>query len=273
MSRRCIAAVLLCVVTTALAGSTSRVLYYHKNSNHSSSKLAGKLLARMGAEQGAFVLEECDDARKWSDDYFAPYAAIVLFAAGDPGLTEANRQALIGFVRRGKGFVGVHSASQFCRGKEWDDYHQLLAAVYAGGLGQGHVRVTTEDRVHPATRHLEPSFGVMDDCYRFRWSRARTHVLLSVDIRCLPERRRHVQGKEADVPVSWCHQFGKGRAFYTTLGHGEKLWNDEWFQLHVFQAIRWAAGDAPARVRLGTDYRIREVRRQDADRFRVALRR
>jgi type 1 glutamine amidotransferase len=253
-----------------MAGEPTRVVYYDVGSNHGSSTLAGKLLAKLGQKRGAFVLEECDDARKWSDEYLGPYAAIVLFAAGDPGLTEANKRALIGFVRRGKGFVGVHSASQFCRGKDWEEYYQLLGAVYTGGLGQGQIRVTTEDRMHPATRHLEPSFSVTDDCYRFRWSRERTHVLLSLDIRCLPERRRYVDGKEADMPVSWCHPFGKGRVFYTTLGHGEKLWNDEWFQLHVFQAIRWAVGDVPAKVRLGTDYRIREVRRQDAPRIHLA---
>jgi len=266
--------ILMIATGTARAGEPKRVLYYDQDSSHPSSKFAGTLLTKMGAEQGAFVLEACDDARKWSDDYFAPYAAIIMFAAGNPELTDANKSALLNFVRRGNGFVGIHSTSQFCRKERWRDFEQMLGAVHAGGLGLGMARVTTEDRAHPATRHLEPWFALSDDYYRFtNWSRARTHVLLSVDVRSLPQGKRHIKGVEADHPVSWCHRYDKGRVFYTTLGHGETLWKDKRFQQHVFHAVRWAAGAAPARVLLGTDYRIREVRRPAADPIRLVLNR
>jgi len=248
----------------AQAGEPARVLYYHVGSSHESSKLAGELLAKLGKKESSFTLEECDDFHKWSDAYFKPYAAIVFFSAASPELTDAHKQALLGFVRRGGGFVGVHSASQFCRGGKWPEYNELLRATFVGSLGVQSPRVTTEDRRHPATRHLEPWFALADDYYRFtNWSRKRTHVLLSLDVRSLPDGKRFVGGVEADHGVSWCHRYGEGRVFYTTLGHGERLWRDERFLQHVFNATRWAAGVASGKAPLGTDYRIHHVRRSE----------
>ena len=123
----------------------------------------------------------------------------------------------------------------------------MLGATHAGSLGVGTVRMTTEDRTHPATRHLDPSFSMSDDIYRFtNWSRKRTHVLLSVDVRSLPERRRHVDGKEADTPISWCHAYGKGRVFYTAIGHRtEHYWNPTLLQFYL-DGVQFATGDLKA---------------------------
>ena len=51
--------------------------------------------------------------------------------------------------------------------------------------------------------------------------------------------------KDADYAVSWCQQVGKGRSFYTSLGHRKDVWKDPKFQEHVLAGVKWALGMAP----------------------------
>jgi putative membrane-bound dehydrogenase-like protein len=43
-------------------------------------------------------------------------------------------------------------------------------------------------------------------------------------------------------PYTWVRRQGKGRVFYTALGHDEKTWRTAGFQRLIEQGIRWAAG-------------------------------
>jgi len=46
-----------------------------------------------------------------------------------------------------------------------------------------------------------------------------------------------------DYPQSWTVQAGRGRTFYTTLGHRDDIWTtDPVFRAHVTGGIRWALG-------------------------------
>jgi len=64
---------------------------------------------------------------------------------------------------------------------------------------------------------------------------ARVHELLVLD--------RHPNTREpGHFPISWCRDFGKGRVFYTALGHNEHVWLMPAFQSHVLGGIEWALG-------------------------------
>jgi type 1 glutamine amidotransferase len=64
-------------------------------------------------------------------------------------------------------------------------------------------------------------------------------------------------GSPGDYPISWCKQYGKGRVFYTSLGHREDVWDpdtpadfkrknprevSEAYQKHILGGIKWALG-------------------------------
>ena len=246
----------------AAAGATRRILYFTQNvgGGHATVPVGLKVLRELGARSGAFAVDECADCRKWSDAYFAPYAAMASFGSGELPLTDANKRAFLDFVRGGKGFVGIHSAIRVCQRRRWPEYEQMLGGALLNSLWQQRVRVTVEDRIHPATRHLGAWFHVQDEIYQFtRWDREKTHVLLSVDTRSVNLFDRNVRRKDRDFAVAWCHPYGKGRVLYTTLGHGHAVWRDPLFHGFLLGAVRWAMGDLPAKARLGTDGRIWEV--------------
>lgn len=42
------------------------------------------------------------------------------------------------------------------------------------------------------------------------------------------------------VPVSWIRDYGRGRVFYTNLGHNDATWGDAAFQKHFTEGTAWA---------------------------------
>ena len=42
-----------------------------------------------------------------------------------------------------------------------------------------------------------------------------------------------------DHPVAWCKQIGKGKTFYTSMGHDESVWKDGNFVQLIENAINW----------------------------------
>jgi len=246
-----------------------RVLYFSQTvgGRHATIDVGRDVLRKLGEEAGAFTLDECTDCRKWSADYLAPYAAIVSFGGGTLPLSEANRAALLGTIRGGRGFVGIHSAVQMLPNPKWPEYWEMLGGAYAGALWEKGVRIIVEDRLHPATRHLGAAFTITDEIYQFiPWERGKTHVLLSVDNRSVNVFQRNVRRKDRDFAVAWCHPYGKGRVFYTCLGHGKPMWQLASYQAHLLNAIQWAAGRVDAKIPLGSDGRVHEVRRPETPR-------
>ena len=80
------------------------------------------------------------------------------------------------------------------------------------------VDAINQDKECAACRHLPASWTVFDEIYQMNsFNRATVHGLLSLD--------KHPNNKTpGDYPIAWIKQFGKGRVFYTSLGHREDVW-------------------------------------------------
>jgi type 1 glutamine amidotransferase len=57
-----------------------------------------------------------------------------------------------------------------------------------------------------------------------------------VDIHLGPNQGKR---KDRDHALAWTQQYGKGRVFYTALGHRDEVWKDERFQKHVLGGLRY----------------------------------
>ena len=113
------------------------------------------------------------------------------------------------------------------------------------GVGKDQVDIRVEDAAHPATRHLPARFAMGDEIYQFRnWSRDRVHVLLSLDPASVDISAAGVKRTDRDFALAWTRRHGKGRVFYTALGHNPEVWRDERFTRHLLGGILWAMGMA-----------------------------
>jgi uncharacterized protein len=95
------------------------------------------------------------------------------------------------------------------------------------------------DRSHPATRHLTAPWPWRDEVYLFRDLRPDAHVLLRVAHGQLDMSVPEARVPACGFPLSWCFTEGKGRSFYTSLGHFPGAWETPVYLRHVAGGLAW----------------------------------
>ena len=172
------------------------------------------------------------------------YFDLIVFTSttGELDMDAGQKQDMLSFIKDdGKGFVGIHAALD--TNYTWPEYGEMI-----GGWFDEHPWTTfnapiiTEDPDFPATHHFPKAFVKYDEIYQPKsWSRDKVNVLLSLD----PGRLNYynnprIHRTDHDFAVAWSKMYGKGRVFYSTLGHTEEAWNDPDILKMYFEAIRWA---------------------------------
>jgi uncharacterized protein len=175
-------------------------------------------------------------------DYFD--ALIFVSTTGELDLDDSQKADMISFIKEdGKGFVGVHAALD--TNYKWPEYGEMI-----GGWFDQHPWMTfnapiiNEDPAFPAVHHFPREFVKNDEIYQPKeWSRDKVHVLLSLDPGKLNyENNPRIHRTDHDFAVAWDKMYGKGRVFYSTLGHTEESWSDPDIRKMYFEAIKWALG-------------------------------
>src|SRR5581483_1473512 len=239
---------------------------------HSSIPTAEKIIAQLGEQSGAFAVDyarvEPTDpqfkgpdgkpdmakvngaikevlAEKMSPAALKNYSAVI-FANTTGDLPLPDRDAFIDWVKDGGGFVGMHAAGDTFH--HFEPYLDMVGAEFKKHEAQVEVEPINQDSECPACKHLPATWKVFDEIYQFqKFERPKVHGLLTLD--------KHPNNKTpGDYPISWCKQFGKGRVFYTSLGHREDVWDPEApnrknpkevaeaYQKHILEGIKWAMG-------------------------------
>ena len=124
-------------------------------------------------------------------------------------------------------------------------YGELIGAYFDGHPWHQKIKIVNEDPEHQAGKGFKTGDEITDEIYQFRdWSRGNLHVLMSVDNGSIDTKK----GKRADsdYAVSWVKDYGKGKVFYTSLGHRKEVWKDERFQTHLIDGLKWATGEKVA---------------------------
>jgi type 1 glutamine amidotransferase len=207
---------------------------------HDSRHHAGDVIAAIGQATGAFTVTQTEDVTQLTAANLATYDALVFFTAGELPINADQKTALLQFVSGGKGFVGIHSATDTFY--TWPEYGDMIGAYFENHPWDQAATIRVEDQAHRSTQHLGASFAITDEIYQVRnWSRQAVHVLLSLDLTSVPPGGTRLDN---DYALAWTRSYGAGRVFYTALGHHIENWDDPKFQQHVVQGIRWALGDA-----------------------------
>jgi type 1 glutamine amidotransferase len=161
-----------------------------------------------------------------------------------PPLTDSELKDLSEWVRNGGGFAATHCGSDTLYDTP---YGELIGGYFDGHPWHQKIRLKVEDPNHPAAKGFTDGAEITDEMYQFRdpYSRGRLHVILSIDNASIDVNKDGVKRPDKDFAVAWCHEYGKGRVFYTSLGHRREVWRDPRFQEHLMGGLKWAAGVAP----------------------------
>jgi type 1 glutamine amidotransferase len=208
---------------------------------HDVLPLSQQILKEIGARSRAFEVTATEDCSLLSREALKKYDAVVFYTTGELPISDEQKAAFLAFIKSGKGFVGIHSATDTFY--KWPEYGELIGGYFDQHPWHQAVTIAVEDQRHPATRHLEKQFTITDEIYQFKdFSRSRVSVLLRLDANSVDLNKPAVHRTDKDFAIAWWRKYGNGRVFYTALGHRPEVWQDERFQQHLLGAVRWAMG-------------------------------
>ncbi len=169
---------------------------------------------------------------------------VLFFTTGNP-LNETEVNDLVAWVKAGGAVAGTHCGSDTLypsKDRPWNaGYGELIGAYFDGHPWHKKIKVKVEDPQHPAGKSFATGDEITDEIYQFRpepYSREKLHIIMSVDNSSIDLKKG--KRKDNDYAISWCREVGKGRTFYTSLGHRKEVWSDKRYQEHLFGGLRWA---------------------------------
>ncbi|CUU37584.1 hypothetical protein DCOP10_120112 [Armatimonadetes bacterium DC] len=210
---------------------------------HSDSIEAGeKVLQQLAERSGDFTVDYCRDASEVQKMLTPEYlrenrydGVVFLNTTGDIGIPDLN--AFLNWLKEGKAFIGIHAATDTYHNRP--EYLEMIQGEFAYHGKQTKVTARVEQPEHPAVAHFGKEWSVFDEIYIFKQNnRQNVTVLLSLDHH--PDDGTPNAGKPGDYLLAWCREYGKGRVFYTALGHRVDVWMSEEYQRHLLGGIRWA---------------------------------
>ncbi|MCG3199406.1 MAG: ThuA domain-containing protein [Candidatus Omnitrophica bacterium] len=234
------------------------VLTFCGGFKHSCLEIAEKTIAQIGRDSGVFEAEALNLWQLRPDlinlsfltpEYMNRYDGFLFFTTTGDNVkaTEEQKQGILNAIKDGKALIGTHTTTDSFY--NWPEWGEMVGAYFDGhpwNAGDPPVTLKVEDKNHPATAMLGDEWVIQDEIYQFRepYSREKLHVLLSLDNSKTDMEKgdRIHRGKDGDYAVAWCREYGKGKVFYTALGHREDVWTNPTFQAHLLGGIKWAFG-------------------------------
>jgi type 1 glutamine amidotransferase len=238
------------------APTKKRVLVFGmtKGFHHDSTSNAMATIWKLGKESGIWDTEISTDPdilrkRERPGGGFNPLNLLnfdaIVFAntTGELPLDEQQKKDFIAAIHdEGKGFVGIHAALD--TNYKWPEYGEMI-----GGWFDGHpwntfdAPIILEDGTFPATKHFAKGFRLRDEIYMAKsWSRDKVNVLLRLDDTKLDYANKRNIRPDHDFAVAWSKMYGKGRVFYSTLGHTNEAYDDPDVQKMYLEAMKWVLG-------------------------------
>jgi type 1 glutamine amidotransferase len=272
-------------------GKGKRVLFFTKSQGFAHSVVTRKpgeefalaeRLLKQWVEAAGYDLTISKDGSIFTPENknIATHDAFIFYTSGDltkppalptsdktPAMTEAGKAALLEAIANGKGFVGLHSASDTFQdirrktdpvtiakaGTVIDPFNRMLGAEFTSHSKQqsATIRTTAVTRAFPGIEDLK-EFEMLEEWYAFTNLAPDLHVLLVQDTTSMkadPKTGlRDVQYRGAPYPETWARMHNKGRVFYTGMGHRGDVWNSARYQQLVMAGIAWSCRSVGADV-------------------------
>ncbi len=259
---------------------TKKILFFSKSSGfeHSVIKRSGdkpsfaeNILAELGPKHH-FDFTFTKDGGLFTPENLAQFDAFFFYTTGvltapgkdqNPPMSPEGKAAFLDAIKNGKGFIGTHSATDTFHtnedpdqdakdrairyhnyGDKADAYIQMIGAEFIIHGQQQPSKMRVVDTKFPGLKAGGEGFELTEEWYSLKDFAKNLHVLLVQETQGMtgePYQR-------PPYPATWARLHGKGRVFYTSMGHREDVWTNPLFQEILMSGIAWAVGNVDADV-------------------------
>jgi type 1 glutamine amidotransferase len=219
----------------AIPAFSKSVLIFSKTAgfHHNSIAVAIPAIIKLGQENG-FSVDTTTNSALFTESNLKQYDAVIFLSTTGDVLNNEQQEAFKKYIESGKGFVGVHAATD--TEYDWPWYGDLVGAYFSKHPKQQQATLHVVDHNFIATKHLPETWSRFDEWYNFKYIAKGLHVLITID------EKSYEGGENGDNhPMSWYHDYDGGRAFYTELGHTEESYSDPLYLKHLLGGIKYAA--------------------------------
>jgi uncharacterized protein len=211
---------------------------------HHESLHSGVLAIKELGVKNFFDVVLFENPNGFTDEYVAQFQVIIFLSTTGDIFDTAQQKVMERFIQSGKGFVGIHSASD--TEYDWDWYNKLVGRMFKIHPAIQTAKINILDAGFPGLQGFANNKLWTDEWYEFGPEKTTgLNYVLGVDETTYDpkvqwgEKRGVGMGKLH--PLSWYHNFDGGRSFYTALGHLPTIYSDPVFLNHIYAGIFWAA--------------------------------
>ena len=200
---------------------------------HDSIESGIDLIENIG-DKNNFNVYHSDNSKVITSQNLKEFNSIIFLNTTGDILSKNEQNVMEQFIKNGKGYVGVHSASD--TEYEWQWYGDLVGAYFRNHSDVVDGKIFTVVNTHKITEHLNPEWNIEDEWYNFDYISDNINVLLKLD------ETSYEGGEHPDYhPITWYHKYDGGRSFYTALGHTKEVFKDERFIKLLEKGILYAS--------------------------------
>lgn len=250
-----------------------KVLYFSRSAGfeHDAVKIkdgqpsiSDRILTELGGRHG-FEVTCTKDGRVFDGD-LDQYDAIAFYTSGDltkpnkaqtPPMSPEGKEKLLTAIADGKGFVGLHAATDSFHSKgpsnqnqtEVDPYIAMIGGEFIVHGAQQEATIRAVSRRFPGVKQFGKVQKLSEEWYTLKNFAKDLHVILIEDN----------EGMEGDCyqrppfPMTWARMHEKGRVFYTSFGHRDDIWTNPDVQGIIAGGLAWAMGNVKVNVRPNID--------------------
>ena len=251
-----------------------KILFFSKSSGFEHSVIsykkgqpayAEKILADLGEKNG-WEFTFTKDGSIFTPEGLKPFDAVFFYTTGDlttpgtdqqPPMPPNGRQTLIDYISAGHGFIGTHSAADtfhtdneakkgpdryLNHGDKADPYVRLIGGEFIKHGAQQKAHMRCVDSTFPGLEKCAEGFDMLEEWYSLKDFSSNLHVLLVQET----DTMKGDEYARPAYPATWIRQQGKGRVFYTSMGHRDDVWTNPLFQEILTGGIRYALGEVTA---------------------------
>jgi type 1 glutamine amidotransferase len=254
-------------------GTAKKILFYTKSSGFphpviSRSKdgklgLGERVLTEIGKEYG-FEVVASKDGRLFDPGKIGQWDAFAFETTGDlttmgknndgEPMSADGKKAFLDAIRAGKGFVGMHCATDTFHSPPTglDAYIEMIGGEFIRHGSQQKSRIDVVDPAFPGAAAFGGSFELLEEWYALKNFQDDLHVILVQNTSTMDHSGTKNKGDvvydRPSFPETWARMHGKGRVFYTSLGHRDDVWENPLYQGLLIGALNWATGKVEASI-------------------------